>query len=705
MPRYVFRHRAVSFSLALAAFGLTATAVAAEQDSENWGQFGIQTTYIDKTARPGDDFDRYVNGKWESTTELPADKSRIGAFSTLSDQSDERLRGILEELAARQWPEGSPNARIAAAYSAYMDTAGIEAAGLTPARPYLDRIAAANTRGELLALFAAPGFASPLGASVDADEKQSTRYALYLGQAGLGLPDRDYYLVDNPRYSEIRAKYLDYLTLLLGKAGYSDAPAAARSVLALETGMARAMWDRTLLRNRDLTYNKLSLSELNALAPGGSIGNFIRELGAGRASYAIVAQVPPTAEELAAAKITPEMAAKLGGGVPATMKLVETAPLASWQAWLTAQFLSDQAAFLPKDIDDAHFAFYGTVLSGQPQQRARWKRGISAVEGQIGELLGQVYAERYFPAANKAAMAQLVGNLRKAMAANLAELKWMGPATRAEAEAKLNAFTPKIGGPETFKAYDGLVISPSASLANQIAAGKWSLDYQLARLDQPVDRAEWFMLPQTVNAYYNPTFNEVVFPAAILQPPFFNLSADPAVNYGAIGAVIGHELGHGFDDQGAKSDGAGNLRDWWTLADKAAFEALTGKLVEQYSAFCPFDAGKTCVNGALTLGENIGDLGGLSLAYRAYQLSLGGKSAPVIGGYTGDQRFFLSWAQAWRTKSREPVARQLLVTDPHAPPKYRINGIVRNFDEWYEAFGVRPGDRLYLPPDKRVRIW
>ncbi len=705
MPRYAFRHRAVSFSLALATLGLTATAVAAELDGENWGTFGIQTQHIDKAARPGDDFDHYVNGKWENAAVLPADKSRIGAFSTLSDQSDERLRALLEELSARKWPAGSSQARIAAAYSAYMNTAGIEAAGLAPARPYLDRIAAVKTRGDLLALFAAPGFASPIGASVDADEKQSTRYALYLGQAGLGLPDRDYYLVDNPRYTQFRAKYLEYLTFLLGKAGYSDPPAAARSVLALETEMARAMWDRTLQRNRDLTYNKQSLAELEALAPGGSIGTFVRELGAGAAEYAIVAQVPPTAAELAAAKIAPEIAANLGGGVPATMKLIETAPLFIWQAWLAAHFLSDQAAFLPKDIDDAHFAFYGTVLSGQPQQRVRWKRGISAVEGQIGELLGQVYAERYFPAANKAAMAQLVGNLRKAMAANLAELKWMGPATRAEAEAKLNAFTPKIGAPKTYKTYQGLAISPSAPLANQIAAGKWSLDYQVARLDQPVDRAEWFMLPQTVNAYYNPTFNEVVFPAAILQPPFFNLTADPVVNYGAIGAVIGHELGHGFDDQGAKSDGAGNLRDWWTSADKAAFEALTGKLVEQYSTFCPFDAGKTCVNGALTLGENIGDLGGLSLAYRAYRLSLGGKAAPIIDGYTGDQRFFLAWAQAWRTKSREAIARQMLVTDPHAPPEYRINGIVRNFDEWYKAFGVRPGDRLYLPPDKRVRIW
>jgi putative endopeptidase len=715
MSRSRFQLLAAPLILSIAAWGIAAAPAgaakrkapvpAAARSQPEWGKFGIQTQYRDPATRPGDDFDRYVNGKWNDAFELPADKSRIGAFSLLTDQSEDRLRAILAELGKRKWPAGSPQARVSAAYAAYMDTAAIEAAGLAPARPYLDRIAAARTKDDLLALFASPGFASPLGAGVDADEKQSDRYALYLGQDGLGLPDRDYYLVDNPRYTGIRAKYRDYLTFVLGKAGYADPRGAADSVIQLETRMAQAMWDRSLSRNRDLTYNKLTLAELDALAPGGMIGTFLRKMGAGSAGYAIVQQVPPTAEELAAAKFTPEMAARLGGGVPATVKLIEETPIASWQAWLTSHFLSDQAAFLPKDIDDAKFAFYGTVLSGQPQQRPRWKRGISAVEGQIGELLGKVYADRYFPAANKAAMTALVGNLRRAMAANLADLAWMGPQTRTEAEAKLNAFTPKIGAPDKYKTYDGLTIAANTPLANQLAAVKWGQDFQLARIGKPVDRSDWFMLPQTVNAYYNPTFNEVVFPAAILQPPFFNLSADPAVNYGGIGAVIGHEMGHGFDDQGAKSDGSGNLRDWWTPADKAAFEALTSRLVDQYAAFCPFDDGKTCVNGNLTLGENIGDLGGLSLAYRAYQLSLGGKPAPVIDGTTGDQRFFMAWAQVWRAKAREPVARQLLVTDPHSPPKYRINGIVRNFDEWYRAFDVKPDDKLYLPPEKRVRIW
>jgi putative endopeptidase len=713
MQTFNLRRITASFMFAVSALAITpayaqsaapaSAAVLAPADTD-WG-FGVQTRFMDTSVKAGDDFDQYVNGKWVTATPMPADKSRIGSFTALGDLSEERLRGIMEELTAKKWPAGSAEARVAAAYSAYTNTAAIEAAGMAPAKPYLDRIAAVRNKDDLLALFVAPGFAAPIGVSVDADEKQSDIYALNLGQTGLGLPDRDYYLQDTPRYTDIRAKYLTYLTFVLGKAGYADPGAAAQSVIALETSMARAMWDRTLQRNRDLTYNKLSMAELNALTPDGTMAKVLRMAGANKATYALVAQMPPTAEEIATAKLTPEMTAKLGGGVPETLKLLDSVPLASWKAWLTARFIGDRASVLPKEIDDARFAFYGTTLSGQPQQRARWKRGISAVEGQIGELLGKVYAERYFPPANRAAMNDLVGNLRKAMAANLTDLAWMGPETRKEAMAKLNAFTPKIGAPEKYKTYTGLKISATNPIANQISAERWGWNFQRARIGKPVDRSEWFMLPETVNAYYNPTFNEIVFPAAILQPPFFNLSADPAVNYGGIGAVIGHEIGHGFDDQGAKSDGSGNLRDWWTPKDKANFEALTGALTDQYNAFCPFDDGKTCVNGKLTLGENIGDVGGLSLAYRAYKLSLGGKEAPIIDGTTGDQRFFMGWAQVWRGQAREAIARQFLVVDPHSPPKYRINGVVRNFDEWYKAFNIQPGDKLYLPPEKRIRIW
>jgi len=670
-----------------------------------WGNFGIQTQWMDRSTKPGDDFNVFVNGKWIAETAIPADRSRYGSFLELDEMSEARVHAILEKLTAARLVPGTPAARIADAYNAFMDTDAIEAAGLTPAQPYLQRIRDAKSTDDLIALFAAPGYASPLGVGVDADPKQSDRYVVRVAQAGLGLPDRDYYLLDTPRYVEIRQKYLDYLTLLLGKAGYEQPRPAAEAVLALETQMAGAMWDRAMRRDRELTYNKLSPEDVGKQPNGALLTQFVAEMGAKGPQDLVVAQMPPTKEELAKAKITPEMAAKLGGGVPDTLKLISGAPLATWQAWLAARFLSDNAAYLPKEIDQASFDFYGTLLNGQPEQRLRWKRGIDTVEGQVGELLGQIYAERYFPAANKAAMDDLVANLRKAMAVNLSDLEWMGPETRKQAEAKLDAFTPKIGGPAKYKTYDGLAISATAPLANAIEAARWNLDYDVAKLGTPVDRSEWYMLPQTVNAYYNSSFNEIVFPAAILQPPFFNLTADPAVNYGGIGAVIGHEMGHGFDDQGSKSDGSGNLRDWWTPADKARFQELQDKLAAQYATFCPFDDGKTCINPKLTMGENIGDLGGLSLAYRAYRMSLNGQEAPVIDGFTGDQRFFMGWAQVWRNKAREQAVRQMLVVDPHSPPEYRINGIVRNFDEWYQAFDVKPGDALFLPPEKRLRIW
>ncbi len=704
MPNFTFRLFAASALLALSAAAAQAQTTTAPANND-WGSFGVQTQHIDAATRPGDDFDRYVNGGWQDSAQLPDDKSQISHASDLTDLSEMRLRAILESLPQRKWPAGSPEARIAALYGAFMDQAEIDARGMAAAKPWLDRIAAVRSRDDLLALFAAPGMPTPLEIGVSADAKDSGRYAVYYAQGGLGLPDRDYYLVDNPRNLGIRAKYTDLLIFLLGKAGHADPRAGAASVLALETRLARARWDRTLSRNRDLTYNKLTLDELGQLPSGATARALLEKLGAGAAAAVIVPHLPPSSEKLAAAGLTPAQAEKISGGLPAAAKLIEDAPLADWQAWMTTRFLSDNAPVLPQDIDAANFAFYGTVLSGQLQQRPRWKRGISAVQNQIGELLGQIYARRYFPAANRRAMQQLVGNLRGAMAANLAELPWMGLETRLEAQAKLAAFTTKIGAPMRFKRYAGLAISPSDPLANGIEAIRWGTDFQLARIGKPVDRGEWFMLPQTVNAYYFPPYNEIVFPAAFLQPPMFNPSADPAVNYGAIGAVIGHELGHGFDDQGSKVDGAGNLRDWWKPQDRAAFEVLTAKLVEQYSAFCPFDEGKTCLNGKLTLGENIGDIGGLSMALRAYQMSLRGKRAPVLGGFTGEQRFFLSYAQLWRAKSREASLRQRLVTGPHSLEKYRVNGVVRNFDAWYKAFDVKPGDKLYLPPEQRVRIW
>ena len=713
MPR--FSSKVLAASAAVSVFALAFAAPAMAQDaaakpslapSADWGKFGVQTQWVDQSVKPGDDFDAYVNGVWNKTVQLPADRTRWGSFLELNDLSENRVHAILDDLVASNPAPGSDGARIAAAYKAFMDTDAINAAGLAPAKPYLDKIYAAQSPVDIARLFGEPGFASPISVYVGADDKQSDIYALNANVSGLGLPDRDYYLKTDARSVALRDAYRDYLAFLLGKAGYADPKGAAKAVLSLETQLAQADWDRAGSRNPDLTYNKLPVAEFEALGAPGVMRTFLTSLGADKASYVLVGEMPPTPEELKTARIDAAKAQALfGPGMPAVAKMIDTVPVATWQAYLAAHFLNSFAAVLPSDIDAASFAFYGKTLSGQPEQRARWKRGVGAVEGMAGELVGKIYAAKYFPPEQKAAMTELVANLRKAMASNLADLSWMSPATRKEAVAKLDAFTPKIGAPDTFKTYEGLTFSATDPLGNGIAAGDWQAKFDMNRIGGKVDRTEWGMLPETVNAYYNSTMNEIVFPAAILQPPFFNLSADPAVNYGGIGAVIGHEMGHGFDDQGAKSDGTGNMRDWWTPADKAAFEKLQDKLAAQYDALCPFDEGKTCVNGRLTMGENIGDLGGVSLAYRAYKLSLNGKEAPVIDGFTGDQRFFMGWAQVWRSKVREEQARQFLVTDPHSPPQYRVNGIVRNFEEWYKAFGVKPGDTLYLAPKDRVRIW
>ncbi|MEM1087582.1 MAG: M13 family metallopeptidase, partial [Pseudomonadota bacterium] len=460
--------------------------------------------------------------------------------------------------------------------------------------------------------------------------------------------------------------------------------------------------------------NKLTKDELIALGDGFPVQVMLDGLLLGNQSEFVVRQVQPDAEEIAELGLNEDQVEKIsGGGIAGIMQVMNTAELEDWKAYLSAHFLSDHASVLPSKIDQATFEFYAKQLSGQEEQRPRWKRAVSAVEGSLGEAVGKVYAARYFPEENKAAMDELVANLRLAMADNLNEITWMGDATKDEARDKLAKFTPKIGYTEKFETYDGLVIGDSA-FENVRAADDWSYQDMINQLGQPIDKTEWFMLPQTVNAYYSPNRNEIVFPAAILQPPFFNIDADPAINYGAIGGVIGHEIGHGFDDQGSKSDGDGVLRNWWTDQDKANFEARTDALVGQYNGFCPLDNGETCVNGRLGLGENSGDLGGLSMAYKAYRVSLDTdgdgvvseeEEAPVLGGFTGDQRFFMAWAQQWRNMYREDALRQQLIRGPHSPPYYRVNGIVRNFDEWYEAFDIGPDHALYLPPEERIRIW
>ena len=672
---------------------------------DTWGSFGINLELMNPEVHPGDNFFHFVNGAWLDRFEMPADRSRYGTFTLLAEKSEFRVRKIIEDLAADAPEPTTMEGKVAAVFNAFMDTVAIEAAGLDPARPYLDRIAAIESRDDLVDVFASNGFGAPIGGWVDIDSKQTDRYAFWFTQAGLGLGDRDYYLVDTDKNLEYRAAYKKMLSYLLTEAGLAEADQLAAKIVELETRIAGAHWDRTAGRNRDLTYNKMTRDELISYGGTFPTARLLDGLGLGNEESFIVRQVTPTAEEIEVQGLNDSQVEKLsGGGIAAILDLAAIEDLDSWKAWLTAQFLIDHAGVLPQRIDDAVFEFYGRTLRGQESQRERWKRAVSAVESSLGEAVGKVYADRHFPAENKAAMDELVINLRRAMAANLDDIEWMSETTKAEARDKLSKFTPKIGYPEVFETYEDLVLGNDA-LANQLAVSEWSWQDQLSKLGGPIDRTEWFMLPQTVNAYYSPNRNEIVFPAAILQPPFFNLAADPAVNYGAIGGVIGHEIGHGFDDQGSRSDGDGILRNWWTDEDRANFEELTGALVEQYNGFCPLDDGETCVNGALGLGENIGDLGGLSMAYRAYQFSLNGEEAPVLNGFTGDQRFFMAWAQVWRNSYRDDALRQQMIRGPHSPPRYRANGIVRNFDEWYEAFGVTEEHALYLPPEERIRIW
>jgi putative endopeptidase len=678
---------------------------AAETPQMTFGTWGVDLTQLDPAIRPGDDFFGYVNAKWIANNPIPAEFSRYGAFTMLDEKSQHDVRALVDELVANKQAPGSLEQRIVDAYNAYLDQDAIDAKGMAPAWPYLTQIYQADSLTALATLFGKPGFPSPVGAWVEVDDKKPDSYLVGLGAGGMGLPDRDYYLKTDAKSREIQDKYRAYLAFLLGKARYQNPQAVAAAVYALEYKFAELSWDRAVSRERDLTYHKLSRADVDKLAGGFPLGALLDAAGIGAVQEFDVPQLPPTKAEQERLGLDAETLAKIGGGFPAMLKLLPETPLATLQAWMAVRFLSGNADVLPREIDQASFEFYGKTLRGQQEQRPRWKRAIDTVEGQLGEALGKAYVARYFPPQNKAEMNALVGNLRKALAASLADNAWMSAETKKEAETKLDQFTTKIGYPDKFKTYEGLVIRPDSPLENGIAASAWSWRDDLSKLGGPVDRTEWFMLPQTVNAYYNPSVNEIVFPAAILQPPFFNASADPAVNYGAIGAVIGHEIGHGFDDQGAKSDGTGLLRNWWTDKDLAAFKALGDRLAKQYSAYCPLDQGKTCVNGRLTLGENIGDLGGLSLAYRAYRMSLNGKDAPVIDGLTGDQRFFLAWAQVWRSASREDALRQRLVTDPHSPEQYRVNGIVRNMDAWYKAFDVRPGDKLYLPPEQRLHIW
>ena len=683
-------------------------------DRDQWGSSGLDFEAMDTRFKAGDNFFCYMNGLWYNNFKMPEDKTRYASFTLLRDKSEARVKTIIEDLAQAQQDATSIEGKVAAYYNAYMDTDAIEAAGMAPLKPYMDRIDSIQSLEDLAVVFATSGFTSPVGGWVDVDSKDTANYIFYITQSGLGLPDRDTYLTDEGKNIETREGYLSYLSLLLSEAGYQDAPTAATTVLALETEIAKAHWDRTVGRNRNLTYNKFSRDELIALGGKFPINSMLATMGIADQENFVVRQVMPDAEKIAQLSLSEDQIAKIsGGGIAGILDVMASADLAHWKAYLKAHFISNHSSVLPEVIDNAAFTFYSKQLRGQEEQRPRWKRAVSAVESSLGEAVGKVYAQRHFPSDNKAGMDELVGNLLSAMSDNLDNLDWMGEATKQEARVKLAKFTPKIGYTEKFETYDSMIVGDSA-FNNMRVAADWSYQDMISQLGQPIDQTEWFMLPQTVNAYYSPNRNEIVFPAAILQPPFFNIEADPAVNYGAIGSVIGHEIGHGYDDQGSKSDGDGVLRDWWTQADRDAFEAKTDALVTQYNQFCPLDNGEVCINGRLGLGENAGDLGGISMALKAYHMSLDkdgdgkistSEQAPVINGFTGDQRFFLAYAQVWRTIYREQTLRQQLIRGPHSPPFYRVNGIVRNLDEWYQAFDVGPEHRLYLPPEERIRIW
>ena len=646
---------------------------------------GVDTTGFDRSVRPQDDFFRFVNGGWINRTQIPADRTSTGTFLMLRDQSQAALRAIIDSVAAARNAPGTTGQKVGDLYRSFMDTARIEQLGVTPVRADLDRIAAVTSREQLPELFASlrrMGVAAPVAFSVGQDQGNSSRYAITVSQTGLGMPDRDYYLTDNERNTTIRNAYVQYLETLLRLSGTADAAGAARRVLALETELARVQWDRTRNRDRNATYNPMSLADLQARTPGFRWSTYFAAAGLPSVDSVIVRQ--------------PDY-------LNAVDALLASTPLETVKTYLALRLLDPAAQYLSRDFREARFAFRGRVLSGQEQDRPRWQLGVTAVENSLGEAVGALYVDRHFSPESKARMEELVANLMAAYREAIDELEWMSPATKAEAQAKLASFTVKIAYPDEWRDYSALEIRQGDLLGNVRRAAAFEYADMVGRLGKPVDRTEWGMTPQTVNAYYNPVNNEIVFPAAILQPPFFDLRADDAVNYGAIGAVIGHEISHGFDDQGRKSDGAGNLRDWWTAQDASAFEQRATMLAEQYGAFEPLPGAR--VNGRLTLGENIGDVSGVAIAYRAYRRSLEGRPAPTISGWTGDQRFFLGYAQVWRSMAREQALRQQLLTDPHSPGMYRTNGVVANIPAFYEAFNVRPGDRMYLPPERRVKIW
>ena len=649
------------------------------------GAWGIDLTSRDTSVQPGDDFFRYVNGHWLDTTEIPADRVTWGTFSILAEKAERDVKAIIDEVSAAGGAPGSNQQKIADFYNSYNDQAAIEAAGMTPTQADLAAIDAMRTHEDVARLIGRPDIALdfPLAIYIDLDERNPDRFLVQMTHGGLSLPDREYYLSQDAAFAEIRQQFQAHVGRMLTAGGVSGAEVKARQIFALETEIARHHWPIEQRRERERIYNLLNHAQIRALEP-----RFPWDAWLESAELGSVQEV--NVHELSAMQ-------------PLARTVLST-PVATWKAYFTYKYLVNYAAVLPRALDDENFDFYSRTLNGQQQQRDRWRRAVTATNGALGKAIGQIYVQRHFSADAKAQMLALVENMRRAYGERINALTWMSPETKVAAREKLQTFLPKIGYPDNWRDYSALEVRAGDAFGNRKRSGAYQWRYDVARLGRPTDKSEWlYMDPQEINAYYNPVFNEIGFPAAILQPPFFDPNADPAVNYGAIGGVIGHEMGHGFDDQGAKSDAHGVLRDWWTAQDVQRFSALTASLATQYSGFEALPG--LHLNGQNTLGENIGDNGGLQVAYYAYHLALNGAEAPVLDGFSGDQRFFMSWAQAWRTKMRDAFLRTIVTSDEHSPAYFRCNGTVRNMDAWYAAFNVQPSNALYLPDSERVEIW
>ena len=647
-----------------------------------YGTWGVATEDMDKSVKPGDDFFAFAEGTWLRNHPIPADKTSAGYNSELPDEIQLQVRKMVEDVTAN--PADPISQKIGDAYAAWMDQAGIEARGLAPLKPWLARIDAVSNRNQLVRLMSKPGYAAPIYVGISADQDDPTRYTVAAGQARLGLPTRDYYLLKGDKYDSIRAAYRDYIAQLGKLAGLSDPEGRADRIIALETSLAKDQWTPERRRDPVATHNPMTRAQLMKLAPQFNWPENLKEIGLGAAKKVDVAE--PSA-------------------VAAAGKRIADVPLSTWKEYLTFRFISDHANNLPKAFDDARFGFYSKTLNDVPEQRARWKRGIGMLDNSLGEAVGQLYVAQHWPDATARQAQELVDDVRAAYKDKITNAAWMDEVTRKKALEKLDSFDPRIGHPVKWIDYSTLKVSRTDPLANDIATEDFQWKLELKRFPHPVDRTLWEMTPQTVNAYYDPTMNQITVPAAILQPPFFDANADPAVNYAETGATtIGHEMGHGFDDEGRQFDAKGRLHDWWTKETAAKYKAKADRLAAQFDHYEPIPG--VHIKGKLTLGENLADLGGLEAAYNAYRRYVARHGEPpVIDGYTGDQRFFIAYAQAWQGKKREGATRQQLLSDPHSPEKYRVDGIVRNFDPWYKAFNVQPGDKLYLPPEERVHVW